>query len=286
VSQPVDNEVKRLEEELRRKDEIVNALLHSWSWRITAPLRKLYELLKGIQVDAKEKNLKRILALKDKHKGKIGFIIGNGPSVRIEDLEKLRKEITFCANRFYLAYGNMKFRPKYTLICDNQVITDYGQEIVSKSKGTKIVFYDVKTPNLPRPKGKHISLVRKEPRPMPFSTDPADSVPSGGSVVIAAMQVAYYMGIRTIYLYGIDHSFKFEKVETKDVWKSAKGDDNHFIKNYRDGKNWCPPDLKFIEDSFSECRKFAENNGLVIRNATRGGKLEIFERADFDEIIK
>ncbi len=292
--------LKRLETELSEKDKTISDLTNSRSWKLTAPLRAVHELYQHkndglikqiknfvrIQTNKNEKNLNKIAALKNKHIGEIGFIIGNGPSVRIEDLEKLKNTITFCANRFYLAYNKMKFRPKYTLICDNQVIRDDGNDIVSRSEGIKIVFYDAKDPNLPRIKGKHISIIRREPRPMPFSKDPGDFVPSGGSVVIAAMQMAYFMGIRTMYLYGIDHTFKYEKVESQDVWTSAKGDDNHFIKNYRGGKNWCPPDLKYIEDSFSECRKFADKNGVVIKNATRGGKLEIFERIDFDEIEK
>ena len=33
-------------------------------------------------------------------------------------------------------------------------------------------------------------------------------------------------------------------------------------------------------------KKFYEGNGRKIYNATRGGKLEVFERVDFDDIIK
>ncbi len=299
IQREMHAKLKRLEAEISQKDSMILELKNSISWKLAAPIRAAYDIVHGTYNDendsfiskqmrnlSKFKNERAIAALKNKHVGEIGFIIGNGPSVRLEDLEKLKDKITFCANRFYLAYNTMKFRPEYTVVCDNQVIKDYGEEIIAKSNGTKIVFYDDKDQNLPKIKGKHIALRRREPRPMPFSTDPADFVPSGGSVIVAAIQMAFYMGIRTIYLYGIDHNFKYQKVETKDIWTSAKGDDNHFIKNYRNGKNWCPPDLKYIEDSFLECRKFLEKNGAVIKNATRGGKLEIFERIDFDEAYK
>ena len=38
--------------------------------------------------------------------------------------------------------------------------------------------------------------------------------------------------------------------------------------------------------SYELARKFAEQKGVKILNATRGGKLEVFERVDFDAIAK
>ena len=53
--------------------------------------------------------------LKDTKIGKRCFIIGNGPSLKAEDLSKLYKnnEITFAFNRIYHIFDQTKWRPTY-----------------------------------------------------------------------------------------------------------------------------------------------------------------------------
>ncbi len=63
----------------------------------------------------------------------------------------------------------------------------------------------------------------------------------------------------------------------------ARGDDNHFIPNYRSGKAWCPPATAMIEEMFSFSDKYLRQRGGWIKNATRGGQLEVLERTSFDE---
>src|ERR1700677_2831169 len=80
-------------------------------------------------------NNRRLRRLANCHQGRVGFLIGNGPSVQTEDLERLRGQVTFCCNRFYLAYPKTSFRPTYTVSADPQMIDDFGAEIVSQSAG-------------------------------------------------------------------------------------------------------------------------------------------------------
>ena len=63
---------------------------------------------------------------KDIHKGKRIFVIGNGPSLKYDDLEKLKKnkEICIAANKIYLAFDNTKWRPNYLCISDFRMIMD------------------------------------------------------------------------------------------------------------------------------------------------------------------
>ena len=46
-----------------------------------------------------------------------------------------------------------------------------------------------------------------------------------------------------------------------------------------------PPELLLCEVSFREAKRFCEKNGISIYNATRGGKLEVFNRISLDEVI-
>lgn len=54
------------------------------------------------------KNHRNILKLKNKYQGKRCFIIGNGPSLTAEDLDKLENEICFAANRIYNIFPKTK----------------------------------------------------------------------------------------------------------------------------------------------------------------------------------
>jgi hypothetical protein len=225
----------------------------------------------------------KLLKLHNKHIGKTAFLIGNGPSVRIEDLEKLQSTVSFCCNRFYLAYENMKFRPENTVSCDKQMLENFGQEMRDKTEGD--IFFA--TENKPALNGDFYWLRLKHLKPHElFKESILNRVTSGGGALIVAMQLGFFMGITKYFLYGVDHSFKFElNKEERDPFKKATGEGNHFIKGYRSGKPWCPPNTQQIEESFILCDKFMRERSGWVKNATRGGKLEVLERMDFDDAL-
>jgi len=227
-------------------------------------------------------NERKLAALKGKHLGRVAFLIGNGPSVRIPDLERLEDEVTFCCNRFYLAYEKMAFRPTYTICADRQMIEDFGAEIVARSES--VTFLVSERP--PGISGDYIWLRFKHSEPMVFSQQIYDHVMTGGGTLIAAMQLGYFMGLTRFLLYGVDHDFEFAKdSQAKANLRSASGDGNHFIENYRSGKPWTPPVTELIEESFQICDRLLRSRGGWVKNATRGGKLEVLERIDFDEVV-
>ena len=223
--------------------------------------------------------------LKNIHQGRIGFLIGNGPSVRVDDLEKLNNRITFCFNRFHLAYDIMSFRPVYTVSADFDMIRDFGSQIVRESEGT--VFLGDKTrPNIT---GDFIWISAKyKSPPLVFSKKIYHHAVVGGSSLVVALQLGYFMGIKHFVLYGVDHDFKYKTIQnsTDKEHCTAVGDDNHFIKNYRSGKPWCPPRVEEIEKSLRWADRFLRKQGGWLINATKGGKLDILERKSFDEAIQ
>jgi hypothetical protein len=123
--------------------------------------------------------------------------------------------------------------------------------------------------------------------PSLFSRDAALFVTPGGSSLYVAMQIAFFLGIRKFYLYGTDFRFTLQKRRgSGDNWRSATGDGNHFIQNYRSNRGWCPPSIENILPSFLAARQLMESEGGFIRNATRGGALEVFDRIGFDEALE
>jgi hypothetical protein len=72
---------------------------------------------------------KALKSFKNTHTGKRCFIIGNGPSLKAEDLEQLKNEITFAFNRIYYIFDQTSWRPTYYCAEDNKIILKSKVEI-------------------------------------------------------------------------------------------------------------------------------------------------------------
>ena len=55
---------------------------------------------------------------KDIHKGERCFIVGKGPSLKMEDLEKIKGEYSFSVNSIVLSFADTTWRPPYYAIGD------------------------------------------------------------------------------------------------------------------------------------------------------------------------
>ena len=73
----------------------------------------------------------RLGVFKGKYAGKRCFIIGNGPSLRMEDLDRLQEkgEICFGLNVIHKAYENTKWRPDFVCMKDPLVIVQNYESI-------------------------------------------------------------------------------------------------------------------------------------------------------------
>lgn len=225
-----------------------------------------------------------LAALKGRHVGKRGWIIGNGPSVRLDDLERIPKgDVVFCFNRFYLSYGDCSLREDYVVSADTLMIRDFGQEMIDISTGLPL--FCTSPAGTTHLSGKFVELIPGGHSVPLFSLDPLEYVNIGGSSVYVALQTAHYMGIRDIVLYGLDYSFTFNlRRDPRFPFPVSFEDGNHFIKSYRGAKPWCPPTWRDIAAGFLNARIAFEASGGRIVNATRGGKLETFPRVDFDQV--
>lgn len=221
----------------------------------------------------------KLKVLKDIHVGKTAILLGNGPSVNVKDLEKMNNYITFGCNRIHLAYDQMNFRPNYVVSSDEQMINDFGQEMVDNN--TSCFFVSKKRPFV---RGNYSWIKLKNGRPFKFSLEISKNVMGGGGTLISVLQIAYHMGIRKFAIYGVDHSFKFVK-NSDEKYSNASGEGNHFIKNYRSGRPWQAPVPDLVEEAFVKSDKLMRKSEGYILNTTRGGKLECLERIDLDTFI-
>ncbi|MBT4922854.1 MAG: DUF115 domain-containing protein [Rickettsiales bacterium] len=217
---------------------------------------------------------------KNLHKGKKVIIIGNGPSVRLEDLEQFKDYVTFSCNRFHLCYKDTGFRPTYTVCIDPNMIRDFGHDIAKNCENDLFISSSNITKNHDNAK----YIYRHRTLPFVFSEDVAEYVSNGSSVVCVAMQIACYMGAKEIYLYGVDHSFEYSKGAALWDSKSVRGDNNHFIDNYRSNKKWRAPQTEEIEDSYQMCKAWLKEHDISIFNISRKTKLDIFPKLNIEKI--
>lgn len=226
---------------------------------------------------------RRLRAYYNLHAGATAFLIGNGPSVRMGDLERLTGDVTFCANRFHLAYPRTSFRPRYTVVSDRQMIEDFGREIAAAADSPVFVCSEWPV----RLNRDCVWLRLRNTRPWNSPARLHWYIYQTGATLLAALQIGLYMGIRRFVLYGVDFEFKYRPVDNPvDPARSVVGEGNHFIENYRGGRPWAPPAFDLIEHSLGFYADWLRERGGWIANATRGGRLEIVPRVDFDDVLR
>jgi hypothetical protein len=222
-------------------------------------------------------------ALKGSKKGKRCFIIGNGPSLLIEDLNKLKNEDTFAVNEIHKCFPKTTWRPTYYLIMDRY----------SKSTPKEIREVKCKICFLGSYYWRHNKVLRKDAiclhqhfnindNKYKFSTDISKYIVNAPTVSYASMQVAAYLGYSEVYLLGFDHSYSFE-FDIKGKVINTGQHNTHFYKD--EISEDIIANVWGMTKAYEAFRDYAKANNIVVRNATRGGKLNVFERVDFDSIF-
>lgn len=234
----------------------------------------------------KRSKLKNLEDLKGIHEGKRCFIIGNGPSLRMEDLDRLKDEYCFAVNRIYLSFTKTKWRPTYYVIQDAKMIDNYLDEVVNLDLPYKFIPKAYKD-KVKSPKGTvfYYNYVNRlfDGTDAMFSDDISKQTYEGGTVTFLCMQIAFYMGFKEIILLGNDFNYSIEKTKDGIVANNVK---DYFIDGYI-GKNETRyfPRLDLCKLGFECALRKSKEAGVKIYNATRGGKLEVFERKDFDSFF-
>lgn len=241
-----------------------------------------------------EEKKRKLLQLKDEHRGKRCFIIGTGPSLRISDLDKLKNEITIASNKIYLAFEYTDWRPTYYTINDS-VVAKNNREIIASLPYCKIAGRCTEPifgndPTFLYFEGVNEKVKEEEAYYPPFSKDIVQYIGGGYTVTYVNIQLAYYLGIREVYLIGIDFSFKVPSVKHPDAHYGeviiSEGEINHFLPNYRKaGETWTVPRLDFQRIAFQKAKTEFDHVGRKIFNASRSTKLDVFPRVDFDSLF-
>lgn len=218
--------------------------------------------------------------IKDKHKGERCFIVATGPSLTIEDLEKLKNEITIGMNSICLAFDETDWRPTYYGIQDENVYARLRGQIEDIDTECKFISQTI----LERIK---LNLTEKDyifPMNMlnhniehrkyntKFSDNAFAVIYNGYTVTYSLIQLAVYMGFKEIYLIGTDCNYS--------------SDMKHHFKEYGYVDPTYLSAREMMISAYKVAKKYADKHNIKIYNATRGGMLEVFKRVNLDEILR
>lgn len=226
--------------------------------------------LKGKYDYSKLKKFKNI------HCGERCFIVGTGPSLKMEDLEKIKGEYSFSVNSIVLSFSDTSWRPTYYAIQDSfgyeklkNAIREARMPVVFNGVSNNTMTPQMDIDNIPFPVNilDHGKLLPDHHTY--FSDDAFKVVYAGHSITYSAMELAVYMGFKEIVLLGIDCDY------SKAV--------NH-IKAYSVQNDVNAAYL--MRESYKVAKKFTDEHGIRILNATRNAKLDVFEKVSLESIIK
>jgi hypothetical protein len=219
------------------------------------------------------------VSLRNKHRSERCFIVCNGPSIEMDDLDKIAESniVSFGTNYIYKIFSQTAWRPDYYTLSDTILIRQLG-EIDKTVTCPKFINLDgaVLADGIEYDNAYFYSTNLKEIYLMntikPSVGTEMHNLSAGFTVCFYMLQIAFYLGFKEIYIIGCDNT---------SYHQSAK----HIYDNNNSKKIFTVTDFSNeMNLQFSAARDYAEKNGIEIYNATRGGELEVFERIDFDEI--
>lgn len=239
----------------------------------------------------KSKNCSQIERMKGCHQGRRAFIIGNGPSLNAQDLEKLHQhgEITFASNKIFLIYPQTKWRPTYYCAQDIPFGQKFTREIWQQESHTQLLLPNIfHEQRLATKSSVRFFLNMCDPYPdlAPFGVSPSKFY-FAGTVTFTLMQWAYYLGVKDLYLLGVDADYRDQsQYEIRNAMTVTDNVKSHFVDHYfAPGEQHHSFNINKQLRGYESALKFSKGSDMNVLNATRGGALEIFERIDFDSLF-
>lgn len=235
---------------------------------------------------------KGLAAYKNKYAGKRCFLIGNGPSLRAEDLTKLHEngEITFGFNRIYNIFDQTPWRPTFYISQDEKMLDGCADVVNGTEMGVKFIpiqlrwWHDICIGGAQE--FRIIDQQVEDPREFGFSDDIAKGIYNSSTGMYTAAQMAAYMGFSEIYFIGVDHHFRISRNNAGEIVVDNSVKD-YFSEKYNEDKDKLYiPNTEKSTLTYVAMKDHCEKRGIRVFNATRGGKLEVFQRVDFDRLFE
>ncbi len=227
------------------------------------------------------KYAKELEKFRDRHKGQDCFIIGNGPSLNKMDLAPLRDYHTFGLNKIFMIFEKVQFDLSY-LVSINDLVIEQSKEVFENFDCPVFVSHTASDGVLADKPHIHRLYTLNT---WSFYDDIAQPICNGFTVTYVAMQIAYFMGFKRVFLIGVDHSFK-QSIGKENQVEIMEGDDkNHFHPDYFKGMKWQLADVYGNEVSYHLANYFYLRDDREIYDATVGGKLDVYPKISYEKAL-
>lgn len=229
--------------------------------------------------------LKKLAKLRGIYQGKRCFVIGTGPSLTAADLDALSGEYTFASNSIFRYFDKTSWRPDFYAVCD-AIYYMSNKKNCDDVSPTKQKFFPL---DFALNFGFNADC-RYFLRPYygsnhpKFKVNPMRAFEEGCTVTYHLLQLAVMMGFSEIYLLGIDFNYSLYKDNKGNIIRDDKVKDYAFNDK---AANYNVPNLEACYYAYSAAEEYCKQHDYKVRiyNATRGGKLEVFMRVNFDDVI-
>lgn len=248
--------------------------------------------------------------LRNKYKDKRCFIIGNGPSVREQDLSLLADEVVFATNGFFRYDKYYDAKPDYYCIVDPAFFSqERGKELLKEIE--KICQYERKPAFILPWEEKNV--IEQEFKwnewtdiyyidgPMSFPDgyrkewDIRKPIPCPQCVVQTAILLATYMGFKEIYVLGIEQTNLIDGIELyysgKDPSRYVYIDENGSNqKAYYDGSKEVPLEMMLkgytrIFHLYREIYLYCNSKGVSIYNCTPQSLVDSIPKIKYEDLF-
>lgn len=237
--------------------------------------------------------------LKNKYQGQRCVLMGNGPSINRMDMNRFQGEKVWTANRSFSLFERIDWKPAFYVSHDPRVIQnsrDLIKEHVHKMATTQFFLpLWTRTAGLFTDSPDVIWFEDQDFNPeneSSFGKDVSQGVLRTRTVTLISIQFAIYAGFNPIYLIGCDMSYTPPSKEQVVIREGEKlmthsgQDTDHFDPGYlKGGELWKVPDAAGMLEDFEKVARLCQKLGVVVYNATLGGNLEVFPRADYEQVF-
>jgi hypothetical protein len=240
----------------------------------------------------------RVRRLKDSLRDRRrGFVLGNGPSLRTQDLTRLNGEVVFVSNYFVKHAQYEQIAPPYYWVGDpvmaGELDKEWGQLMAQKTRGA-VKFLTLAGKQRVRQSGLfdgHELYYLNATGPDIWEAGAATldvSVEMGSAdtnVVSPCLLLAHFMGLREVYLMGCDFDYGLDtkKTLTPEYFFGALhlSHARSYSQDYMKSQ-W----MNHALTSAAIVGRLLEQQGCKIYNATAGGKLELFPRVRYEDLFE
>lgn len=237
-------------------------------------------------------NDRQLALYKNKHLGERCFLIGNGPSLTTEDLDRIANETSIACNMIYKIFDSTSWRPDYHCVTETRYAEKNAKEFTENIQKPFFTTRSCwkKMGCTPKATVYVDDLCKKE---YSVHGNLLDYYTPGGSVMVFMLELAMYMGFQEIYLLGVDNTNSLRSgghftkgYENEDIIQANVAR----VKRILRAKDLTPEQtgdyqVRQARQAYQRIAEYAGAHGIKIFNATRNGALEVFPRVVLEDIV-